>query len=695
MASCTTDQKPVTTYPYFTLTVTEDTNYANKATKAKLDWKLKYHADYAVSSGAKGWCKATINGEVKSTEERWTYGGKTGNWDVNSGSVYVDRTTSSKTVKFSIWVEWEVSYSGHSYDALTGEGSMSISAKTSYTVSYNANGGSGEPSSQTKYAGTDLTLSSTKPTRTGYTFSKWNTNSSGTGTNYDPGSAYKTDAGATLYAQWIPNTYAVTYNNNGGTGVIASQTKTYGVNLKLSSTIPSRNLYNFVTWNTKSDGSGTNYAPGANYTTNAALTLYAIWEKAISPPIISNIVIQRCTDSTGSVIDEYNGRYAKIKFDWSCDQLPGNNPVTSITINGTEVASRGGTFSGSVTEVRGQFSADTSHNIEIIVTDSYGLSTPVNRSLTSAKYAIDFKAGGSGVAFGKVATESNRLDSAWPGYFNGLYNTRPVDSVLIDLSYADMLYGAQVLTPEDDISTLVTPGRYRILQAVATSMASSGDLPSTVSHQGILIVEKLGNISSNQIKQTFVEAVNTNREWSRLISTATSRVYPWNETVKMVNWDNSHQANGWNYEQYSNGTAHLWGEFDLGAAKNFSWSNITRNGTIISYFTSDFSLPVLPFDIKHANVIANFSNYSFWCSLYSQPTNNFGNTIKIRANSIVDYTNASNALVLDINIWGVHDATSGGGGGGGGGGSGGTGDYNIVSIDNGNGTQTLHITDAI
>ena len=42
-----------------------------------------------------------------------------------------------------------------------------------YTIKYNANGGSGAPSSQTKTYGTNLTLSSTKPTRGGYTFKGW------------------------------------------------------------------------------------------------------------------------------------------------------------------------------------------------------------------------------------------------------------------------------------------------------------------------------------------------------------------------------------------------------------------------------------------------------------------------------------------------------------------------------------------
>jgi len=71
-----------------------------------------------------------------------------------------------------------------------------------YTVSYNANGGSGAPSSQTKNYKTTLTLSSTKPTRSGYTFKSWNTKADGTGTSYSPGAKYTSNANVTLYAQW-------------------------------------------------------------------------------------------------------------------------------------------------------------------------------------------------------------------------------------------------------------------------------------------------------------------------------------------------------------------------------------------------------------------------------------------------------------------------------------------------------------
>ena len=70
-----------------------------------------------------------------------------------------------------------------------------------YSVNYNANGGSGTPTAQKKCHEINLTLSSTQPTRTGYTFNGWNTNSSGIGTNYASGATYSANAGATLYAK--------------------------------------------------------------------------------------------------------------------------------------------------------------------------------------------------------------------------------------------------------------------------------------------------------------------------------------------------------------------------------------------------------------------------------------------------------------------------------------------------------------
>jgi len=53
-----------------------------------------------------------------------------------------------------------------------------------YTISYNANGGSGAPNSQTKTYNVTLTLSSDKPTRDGYEFLGWATSSNATSATY-------------------------------------------------------------------------------------------------------------------------------------------------------------------------------------------------------------------------------------------------------------------------------------------------------------------------------------------------------------------------------------------------------------------------------------------------------------------------------------------------------------------------------
>ena len=83
---------------------------------------------------------------------------------------------------------------------------FTVGTVSSFTVSYNANGGSGAPAAQTKKAGTDLTLSSTRPTRSGYRFLGWATNSAAAQAEYQPGGLYTANASAVLYAVWEPIT---------------------------------------------------------------------------------------------------------------------------------------------------------------------------------------------------------------------------------------------------------------------------------------------------------------------------------------------------------------------------------------------------------------------------------------------------------------------------------------------------------
>ena len=162
-----------------------------------------------------------------------------------------------------------------------GESSQKVEFEYPYIIKYNANGGSGAPSYKNKDYGTSTSLSTVKPTKSGYTFQSWNTKADGSGTTYLSGASYTANADVTLYAQWKANTYTVTYNSNGGSGAPSSQTKTYGKTLTLTSAKPTRSGYIFQNWNTKADGSGTTYLSGASYTANADVTLYAQWKANI------------------------------------------------------------------------------------------------------------------------------------------------------------------------------------------------------------------------------------------------------------------------------------------------------------------------------------------------------------------------------------------------------------------------------
>ena len=78
-----------------------------------------------------------------------------------------------------------------------------------YTITYNANGGSGGPSSQSyKYAPNgNIYLSSDRPSKTGYTFMGWSESPSATSASYSPGQWWGTHNANnyTLYAVWEKN----------------------------------------------------------------------------------------------------------------------------------------------------------------------------------------------------------------------------------------------------------------------------------------------------------------------------------------------------------------------------------------------------------------------------------------------------------------------------------------------------------
>ena len=92
--------------------------------------------------------------------------------------------------------------------------------KGANAIYYDANGGEGGPSNNFSNA-IYATVSTSKPSRVGYTFSGWNTKADGTGDSYKGGDQYYFLAAhngekVTLYAQWTANDYTLSRDSNGG-----------------------------------------------------------------------------------------------------------------------------------------------------------------------------------------------------------------------------------------------------------------------------------------------------------------------------------------------------------------------------------------------------------------------------------------------------------------------------------------------
>ena len=149
---------------------------------------------------------------------------------------------------------------------------------TSYKLSYNANGGSGAPSTQT--GSTSYTISSTKPVRSGYKFLGWSESSSATAASYTAGDRIKLNKDTTLYAVWQKESvtsYKLMYDANGGSGAPATQTGS--TSYIISSVEPVRSGYNFLGWSENRSATAASFTAGDKVTLNGDATLYAVWEK--------------------------------------------------------------------------------------------------------------------------------------------------------------------------------------------------------------------------------------------------------------------------------------------------------------------------------------------------------------------------------------------------------------------------------
>ena len=150
---------------------------------------------------------------------------------------------------------------------------------------YNGNGSDGgtvpRPQVDTNGFGTQVSGNTGNLTRAGCTFESWNTKPDGSGFRYNAGEsiAIINEPTLTLYAQWTHPDYIVTFNGNGSNGqafpgIITVRAPDNTIKeLPVPPTAPVG--YYFGGWNTKADGTGTQFVVGSSVINN--MTVYAKW----------------------------------------------------------------------------------------------------------------------------------------------------------------------------------------------------------------------------------------------------------------------------------------------------------------------------------------------------------------------------------------------------------------------------------
>jgi uncharacterized repeat protein (TIGR02543 family) len=143
-----------------------------------------YNVTFNANGGSGSMATETENAPTALSADAYTRAGYsfTG-WNTSAsgnGTAYAAGATYSFAANTTLYAQWK--------------------ANPSFTVTFNSNGGSGTMAAETKNVPTVLTADTYS--RSGYTFSGWNTSASGTGTAYANGATYAFTASTTLYAQW-------------------------------------------------------------------------------------------------------------------------------------------------------------------------------------------------------------------------------------------------------------------------------------------------------------------------------------------------------------------------------------------------------------------------------------------------------------------------------------------------------------
>jgi uncharacterized repeat protein (TIGR02543 family) len=250
-------------------------------------------------------------------------------------------------------------------------------------------------------------------TRTGYTFSGWNTAANGSGTAYADGANYGFGASVTLYAQWSADFFAVTFNANGGSGSMTAQSENSMTALSANSFAYAG--YIFSGWNTQANGSGTSYGDGSSYSFSAALALYAQWT-AVSVVANTYTVSFNANGGAGSMSPESSNTGASLSanaFGRSGYTFSGWN--TQANGSGTGYADRASYGFGANVTLYAQWAVDV---FTVTFNANGGTGSMAGESSSSTRALSVDTFSDSGFTFSGWNTQANGGGTAYAGGAN-------------------------------------------------------------------------------------------------------------------------------------------------------------------------------------------------------------------------------------------------------------------------------------
>ena len=383
----------------------------------------KYTVSFSASPSSYGSVSKTSI-SVASGTTYTTSGNKISFSDGQSVTASPASSTSSYTYSFSKWS----STSGTITSAKSITASFTRTAQTSsYTcyLYYDANGGSGAPSTQS-YTGTStsshtFTVASGTPTRSGYDFLGWSTNSSASSASYSAGSSISVtyNGSKTLYAVWQEkvSSYSVTvYKGNWYSfkWVGGSDSTTY-TTTSHTYTVASGTSFD-IDWYGKSSesGSGTDYTYTTTYTSsnyNMATSQYGT-SLGDSVTITKAAKYYPAVQMTSETVYTYS---YTIKYNANGGSgAPGNTTGTSssttksMTLASTTPTRSGYTFLGwseSSTATSATYSAGGTYSFDYGTTNLYAVWK--QSSLTIDSVSKQYAVVGQGVSFTATCSPSN------------------------------------------------------------------------------------------------------------------------------------------------------------------------------------------------------------------------------------------------------------------------------------------------